>query len=92
MHHFVRLFIFLSHHRVVDTMYTVYPYNLGSNLGDRIIFLMFFMFFLFFFCHYYYSANSTLLSLLIFSFFIIPYGSEDGLLRRWTKCLKENFV
>ena len=30
----------------------------------------------FFFCHYYYSANSTLLSLLRFSYFITPYDAQ----------------
>ena len=29
-----------------------------------------------FLCHYYYSANSTLLSLLSFSYFITPYDAQ----------------
>ena len=29
-----------------------------------------------FFCHYYYSANSTLLSLLSFSYFITSYAAQ----------------
>ena len=47
---------------------------MGSNFGEGIILLMFF--FMFFFCHYYHSANSTLLSLLRFSYFITPYDAQ----------------
>ena len=32
--------------------------------------------FFFFFCHYYYSANSILLSLLRFSYFITPNDAQ----------------
>ena len=45
------------------------PYFLGSNLSNCIIFF-------FFFCHFYFSANSTLLSLLRFSYFITPYDAQ----------------
>ena len=50
------------------------PIILGSNLGDRIIY--FILLFLMYFCHYYYSANSTLLSLLRFSYFITPDDAQ----------------
>ena len=52
------------------------PYFLGSNLSNCIIFFHFFFFFFFFFCHFYFSANSTLLSLLRFSYFITPYDAQ----------------
>ena len=52
---------------------TLNPYILGSNLGNRIFF---FIFFYVVFCHYYYSGNSTLLSILRFSYFITPYDAQ----------------
>ena len=48
------------------------PMHLGSNHGNRIFFYVFFFFF-FVIC---YSANSTLLSLLRFSKFIIPCDAQ----------------
>ena len=50
------------------------PYFLGSNLGNRIYIYIFYV--SCFFCHFYYSANSTLLSLLRFSYFITPYDAQ----------------
>ena len=67
---------------VVDTIVfyqTIYP---GLESRWQHIFLMFFFFFFFFqyyyyfFCYYYYSANSTLLSLLRFSYFITSYDAQ----------------
>ena len=63
-------------HSVVDTSVDFHPYFLGTNLGNRIFFLLIFFLILFFFCHFYYSANSTLLSLLRFSYFITPYDAQ----------------
>ena len=48
------------------THFTHSPIYLRSNLGKLIPF----------FCHYYYSVNSTLLSLLRFSYFITPYDAQ----------------
>ena len=57
---------------------------LGSNLGTRMIFFFFFLIFLFiYFLCFFLSlllqckfANSTLLSLLSFSYFITPYDAQ----------------
>ena len=45
---------------------------------SRYLFIIIFFICLCFLCHYYYSANSTLLSLLRFSYFITPYDAQGS--------------
>ena len=61
-------------HSVVDITVVFESIWPGFESWRPHTFLMFF--YVFFFCHYYYSANSTLQSLLRFSYFIIPYDAQ----------------
>ena len=63
-----------------ESMYHGFASTLPQNNYYFLFFYFYFFIIIFFiifiFCHYYYRANSTLLSLLRFSYFSAPYDSQ----------------